>query len=376
MNPGDHLVDVERGQTSYRVEDALEVGERFQIAELYDEEEQRVVVARAILYGDESLDEAGVERRRVGLRRQWRFLEALGGQSLVPEPVDWVEVELSPVEMPPEPLLICEKIDGPTLYEWITDEFPRGMDVDRALELLTSLVAFLEAAHQERWMWRDFDPRRFRIADGQICAVSLGGILEVGEDGDVGEGALNIDYIAPELRDGAPAKMQHPAADLYGAGALLSFLLSGEEPRHRVESPLSYEAYERIEERDIPGVDLLLARLLQPMAEKRLSSAEQLLDYCDVDALPTREDEGFEQCELPAPWLGLDMEDPEKNRGLRSRLSAGPLVSMKREGGQKADPSQKPTPGDEGPGELDWRMVAVVVVATLLIVAVGIIVGA
>lgn len=361
MKPGDNLVDVNRGQTSYRVEGIAASGRRHQIAELYDESNDRPVVGRVILYGDEADTDPAVEWRRSELDKQRRFLEQVGGVGVVPKSLDWIETAQSPVERDFEPVLICEKIEGPSLYDWIVEEHPQGLEPKRALELLGGLVESMGGMHEAGWLWRDFDPRRFRIdARGTLRAASIGCVIEVGEPVPDSPRTWNADYVAPELRGEVAVKMQRPAGDLYGLGALLSFAASGEEPRHRVESPLSYDAYERIEEHGRAGLPLLLARLLQPMASKRLESVEALKSFWDVESLPTRKDDGFENCELPAPWLGLDIDNPKEHRGLRSSLSAGPLVSMQGNGEASSERAW------------DWRLVAAVVVATLVVVAAGI----
>lgn len=366
MKPGEHLVDIKRGKTPYRIAGSVASGEHYQLAEIYDEEQEREIVARAILYGDEASSDAGATSRRSELKRQWRFLKAVADSEVAPEPVAWLELEDSPIDKAPEPILLCEKVDGPRLYDWLVDKYPQGLEVERALGLIAESVDFLAEMHDQRWLWRDFDPRKLRLENEErIRPVSVDGVIEVGEPVSAEDRPCNADYVAPELRGDVALNMQRPAGDLYGLGALLSFLLSGEEPRHRVESPLSYDAYKRIEERDVPGVQLLLAKLLQPMADKRLSTVEESRRYFDIDSLPTRKEPGFEKCELPAPWLGLDIDNPEENRGLRSNLSAGPLVSMPHNTGEAAVE-------EKAQAELDWRIVAAVVAVALAVVVMGI----
>ena len=368
MQPGDVLVDAKRGETPFRVEGLEAVGERYQVARLFDVERKVSLVGRAILYGEEEASSEAVRRRRDTLREQWLFLEVVADTGVAPTPVDWLELDESPVEISGEPVLVCEKVEGPTVYDWIVDEHPRGLEVERALALVREFSRFLEEIHRSGWLWRDFDPRRLRIENGErIRAVSLAGVVAMGTP-VADEKPYNADYVAPELRDEVAVDMLRPAGDLYGLGALLSFLLSGEEPRHRVESPITFDAFERLEEHGVEGVRLLLARLLQPMADRRMRTAKELVRYCELESLPTREDRGFEVCELPAPWLGVEIDNPWENRGLRSKLSAGPLVSMRSDGGEAVAPR-------ESGGELDWRMVAAVVVVAVLLVAAGLLIG-
>ena len=352
MQPGDHLVDNHGQKTPYRVQDLVAAGEHYQIARARDEEHQRDVALRAIVYGDEASGDAGVASRREGLRRQWALLDDLSELALLPEPVEWLEVGASPIDAPPEPLLVCEYIEGTELYDWVAEEYPEGLDPRRALELVGDLAALCSACHEHGWLWRDFDPTRFIIdADKQLRAVSTGHVVPAEGDETPPAPSPNANYTAPQLRENVRQSHKQPAADLYGVGALASFLLTGQEPRHRVESPLSYTAHQRLRELELPGVELLIARLLQPMADKRLDSADELRTFCSVDALPSTEDEGFADCSLPAPWEGLDIDNPEQNRGLQSQLSSGPLVSMKSENNNDDNDAA----GDQS--EIDWTMI-------------------
>ena len=352
--------------TSLRVTGLICDGERYQIAAATDEERGEEVALRAIAYGDDGQE--SIRRRRRSLRRQWEFLNDVAQSGVAPEPIEWLEVADSPVDDPPEPVLVCERVDGPTLYDWVVDEHPRGIEPVVALKMLAQLVDFLDVAHRNKWLWRDFDPRRLVVVEQRdLRAISIGRVVRRGEAMEGDELEVNADYTAPEIRDEKTGKLQKPPADMYGLGALLSFMVTGEEPRHRVESPLSYRAYERIQEWDVPGLELLIARLLQPLAKKRVRTAGKLRAYCDVESLPTREDKGFGMCTLPAPWLGLDIENPSEHKGLGSSLSSGPLVSV-REGA-----TEEPAAAVVEQRAPNWPVIAVVVlvVAVAIFVVVG-----
>lgn len=370
MNSGDYLIDTDGEKTPYRVEELLATGDVHQVVRAHDDREDRDVALRAILYGEQP-DEEHIAYLRAGFRARWEFLEAVADTDLVSEPVEWLEVETSPVDEPPEPLIVCELVEGPTLYDWVVGEHEEGLAPRRALAMADRIAAFVGQAHDAGWLWRDFDPRRFVLQQNQtLRAVSLSAVLpRTGVD--VTAAGINADYTAPEVRGESAEELRRPAADLYGLGALLSFLLTGEEPRHRVESPLSYQAHERIRQLDEPGLELLIARLLQPMADRRLNTAGQLRQFCSVDDLPDRQTSGFEDCELPAPWEGLDIDNPRANRGLQSNISAGPLVSMPRQQEHQRQRQHQ----REGTGDLDWKVIVAVVVVTLLLVVAAILVS-
>lgn len=367
------MIQTIEGPSPYRAVRLLKEGERFQIAAGKDEKGNTLVL-RAIHYGAEA-SSGEITGRRLGLRRQYEYLEALGGRGKVPRAIDWLMLEESPVEPPPEPLLVEEYIEGTSLFEYMEKTYPEGMAPEEALKLLDGLSDLVAETHKQKWLLRDFDPRRFLLnSGGELCLVSTGSVVKMGAPLDETQLSFHPAYVAPEIRDELTGSMQRPTADLYGMGCLLSFLVTGEEPREQVESPLSFNAYERLKKWELPGLELLIARLLQPLAKKRIGRAERLKTFLSLEDLPRREDRGFEMTMLPAPWLGLNMENPESNRGLRSSLSPGPLVSIGRGSDQPAEKAQvQKTPEEmsEGNGEssLHWQGILIFVVLILLALA-------
>ena len=371
MDTGEYLIDSSGEATSYRVDSLLAAGGRYQIAAAYDEKRERSVAVRAILYGEE-ISDAEVEERRAALKREWNFLQAVEDCGVAPDPYDWLEVKDSPIDEPTEPLIVCERIEGKNLYDWIIEEHPDGLHPRRALPMIAGLVDLLVMAHREKWLWRDFDPRRLIVdEDEAIRAVDIGRVIKRKMALTAGQLEINTDYVAPEIREEMTGKLQRPAADLYGVGALLSFVLTGEEPRHRVESPLSYSAYEKVQAFGLPGIELLLARLLQPLAKKRIGRAEKLRSFWELDSLPTKETKGFGMCVLPAPWLGLDIENPETNKGLRSNLSSGPLVSV----ASGTQPSATAAAADVEERKPNWPLIAGVAVLTAVAILLAALIG-
>jgi serine/threonine protein kinase len=163
----------------------------------------------------------------------------------------------------------------------------------------------------------------------------------------------NPAYTAPEIRRELSGKMLRPACDFYSLGCLLAFMLTGVETAgERLESPLEIEGYDKLRSDAMPeGLRLLVTRCLQPLSQKRFQRASDLLAYCAMDRLPTATTEGFGLLNLPAPWSGPEGMD---NRALRSRLSPGPLISVRE--GPATPPGPPPTDGamvpQQPPGEL------------------------
>lgn len=328
MQVGEKLIDAKGQETPFVIQEQLVSGERYQIVLATREPEGQKVVLRAIYYGEED----DIDERRAQFQKEWQFLEDVGADGLLPEAVAWVEAGQSPVERQSEPVMVVDYVEGRNLYEWVLEEHPDGVEPEKLLTMVSNLGRLLAKAHRAKWLWRDFDPRRFLVTnDGELKAVSFGGLVRLKAPIGAAQEGVNDTYVAPEIRDEVTGFMQRPAADLYGLGALMAFLATGEEPRERVESPLSFSAFEQLQSWELPGLELLIAKLLQPLAKNRIARAERLERFLTIEGLPTKEERGFEMIMLPAPWLGLEMENPQENRALRSKLSAGPLVSVPRE---------------------------------------------
>ena len=342
---------VSDSEQAYEPRQLIGEEETFQRVEAVDDEGHKVEW-RTALYDSE--DRAEVVARRSLLRHQYRCMEALDEVAVVPSALAWFEVDDSPVEMGPEPVLQCERIEGPTLYEWMKTHAPDGVAPERALEWVDAIAEMVEAVHDKGWLWRDFDPRGWVVLeDEELRPWSVSAALRKGPGPGSSGAVVNEDYTAPEVRRDEDGTHRKATADIYGLGALLSFLLSGIEPRHRVESPVSYPAYERIQEQGLAGLELLLGATLQPLADKRLGQMEQLRAHLSVETLPTENSEEFADKHLPAPWIGLELDDPGSNRGLRSNISSGPLVSMSSESAPAKTPGAARAEDEEAPA-LHW----------------------
>lgn len=366
MQIGENLVDSEGRETPFVITDRIVSGERYQLVLAKQQPEGRNVILRAIHYGDgEDIDE-----RRAQFRKEWEFLEDLGESPLLPRAVEWLEVGESPVGRATEPVMVVEYVEGQNLYDWILKEHPQGLEPEKMLAMLSELAKFLAKAHQAHWLWRDFDPRRFLVTKaGELKAVSFGGLVRLKAPIGEAQKAVNDTYVAPEIRDEVTGFMQRPSADLYGLGALMAFLATGEEPRERVESPLSFLAYEQLQAWEQPGLELLIAKLLQPLAKNRIARAERLQRFLTVGTLPTKEERGFEMIMLPAPWLGLEMENPGENRGLRSKLSVGPLVSVPQEEVEQETPAAEGVAEEEAPAarKINWPLLVTIILVLSLV---------
>lgn len=337
MQIGSFLKDAERQEERFRIKELFHTGRSYQIALAEDTHlEDKLVCVKTILYDTDRLDNnAYIKARREALRDEMTFLTLR--TPILPEPIDWLEIEGGPIDGAREPVLIYEHQHGQTLHELVTKSHPEGLAPLRALRIFRRLAIFLGEIHEGGYVFRDLDPRHVIIGfDDVVHVVGTGNAALMKKRLNAAKIETNEAYAAPEIRNELSGSMLSRASDIYGLGALLSFMLTGEEPRASVENPLSFDAYEKLKALEPKGLALLVARCMQPLAKQRFTHIRKLMPFTEPETLPARESEGFGMVFLPQPWMGA--EPPETPRAMKSKISAGPLISV--DGAQK--PSAEP----------------------------------
>ncbi len=326
IQPGTLLTDAKSQNSRFRVKSLLQEGKHYQIALGEDTQmDDKKVCLKTIDYPVDLMESAEyVQGRRLALEAELKFLTH--PSPMLPEPMDMLYLSGSPLG-DLEPVLVYEYIQGDTLYDYIKKRFPRGMPPVRALAILRELVQFATDIHASGYVFRDFDPRHIIIGlDEVVQVVGCGNAVVKGEKMNVFKMNTSLCYTAPEIRKEISGKVVREACDTYSLGCLMSFMLTASEPRPMAEAPLDHDVYDYLRQQIPVGYKLLIARCLQPLAQKRFVSASEMLQYCTPETLPTPATEGFGLVELPAPWEGPEGMD---NRALRSKISPGPLVSEK-----------------------------------------------
>lgn len=333
MQPGTFITDVQRNEQRFRIKSLLASGKHYQIALAEDTRlEDKLVCVKTIEYDAKYVsDEAYVLGRRKALWQEMQFLTL--ETHLLPEPFDWIQSGESAIGRAPEPVLVYEYQHGQTLYEMISTKHPDGLAPKRALRIFKELVRFAGSLHGQKYVFRDFDPRHVIIGfDDIIHVVGCGNAVERGQEMNVYKMNTNPRYTAPEIRRELSGKVVRPACDFYSLGCLLSYMLTGFEPTPVAEAPLQSMAYKRLKSDELPdGLRLLIARCLQPLAQKRFSSAKKLLPFCSPSSVPTAQTEGFGLMDIPAPWSGPGAGAPSDVRP----ISPGPLVIKPEQQGQR-----------------------------------------
>ncbi|MEE9964157.1 MAG: PASTA domain-containing protein [Propionicimonas sp.] len=158
------------------------------------------------------------------------------------------------IDATPLAWIALEVVEGPTLSEWVAEHGP--LDLDQAVAVMDGLLSGLQAAHDADLVHRDIAPGNvilhdvdpdevvpaaavrlvdFGLADAAgSTVVGNDVLLATSESSGEAPAAITIvgsaEYLSPEQ---AAAGGVGPASDLYQAGAVLHFLLTGQPPFHR-----------------------------------------------------------------------------------------------------------------------------------------------
>lgn len=163
------------------------------------------------------------------LKREARLLERLR-QYHHPNLVEVHDVTVG--ERPPY-YLQMEFVDGPSIEAWLETDPP----LEERLEIVAQAADALDLAHSVGIYHRDIKPSNILLAEsssGELTAKLTDFGLGAAEDKKILESiylsrvdgvAGTWDYIAPELREGAPAT---PQSDIYSLGLTLYQVVSGD----------------------------------------------------------------------------------------------------------------------------------------------------
>jgi serine/threonine protein kinase len=170
---------------------------------------------------------------------------------------------------PEGPAIVLAWMPGGSLVDRLRQS-NEGIAPARAVEIVSAVLAALGEAHRLGILHRDIKPANVLFDDvgaarlSDFGAAHLGDLSSTATAGAIGTFA----YMSPEQRLGRPASL---ASDLYGAGALLAELLTGEQATPVTDrlavTPSSCHP-------DLTEAhDAILARLLQDDPKKRPADA-------------------------------------------------------------------------------------------------------
>ncbi len=184
------------------------------------------------------------------------------------------------------PAIAMEYVQGPSLMEVLEQQAP--LDESLALSLLAQLVSVLQAVHEAGVVHRDLTPRNILVQQDPISQRFLLKLLDFGvaklsdmanqTAGPVGTPR----YMAPEQIEGGATF----ASDIYSAGAILWWMMTGQEYLGHIQRTSKVFAYHR-KPRPVPdprhinhtipdSIARLIRQMLEFAPERRPSAAEVL----------------------------------------------------------------------------------------------------
>lgn len=129
--------------------------------------------------------------------------------------------------------IIMEKIDGPTLMQWMHQQGGHPISEKQALNWLHQLAEVLHLVHQKNYFHRDIKPQNIMIRpSGQLVLIDFGAaremtysyLAQVGGMGMVTK-ISSAGYTPPEQEQGQAL----PQSDFYALGRTFVYLLTGKE---------------------------------------------------------------------------------------------------------------------------------------------------
>ncbi|MSP12649.1 MAG: zinc-ribbon domain-containing protein [Chloroflexi bacterium] len=184
--------------------------------------------------------------------------------------------------LPEGSFLVMDYVPGLSLQAFLRQD-PPPWDEVRCLRLALDLCDVLEYMHTRRppVIFRDLKPDNIMLLPDNSLKLIDFGIARVFTQGKAGDTVAfgTPGYAAPEQFGGQQSDAR---ADIFALGALLHYLLSGQDPEHKpnpfVFSSLVAVAYSPPGVQASPQLDAILARAVDLDREKRFASARQLRD--------------------------------------------------------------------------------------------------
>lgn len=242
----------------------------------------------------------------------------------------------------PRAWIALEAVEGYTLAEWVVEHGQLGPY--QAASVMDGLLSGLQAAHDAGMVHRDIAPGNVILHDVGLDEVitadavrvvdfgladAAGGTV-IGDDVLLATGGSstttvvgNVEYLSPEQASGASVG---PPSDLYQAGAVLHFLLTGQPPFHRATVAETVRA-RLTDPPPVPSalvpsarrLDRVVVKALATNPEARFATAEEFRQAVLV-AVVVRPGDGPTRV-MEASWEG---PSPATRRTLAPAPSASP----------------------------------------------------
>ncbi|WP_071187756.1 serine/threonine-protein kinase [Trichormus sp. NMC-1] len=160
----------------------------------------------------------------------------------------------------------------------------RSFNEEEVKQLATAILEILKYLHgrQPPVIHRDIKPSNILLTNrsgnnvGEVYLVDFGSVQTIARTNSTMTVVGSYGYMPPEQFNGKAT----PASDLYGLGATLIYLVTGEHPADLPQQDLviKFETAANIS----PGFSSWLRKMTQPILSKRLASAEQALKALEL----------------------------------------------------------------------------------------------
>ncbi|HET8852995.1 MAG TPA: tetratricopeptide repeat protein, partial [Ktedonobacteraceae bacterium] len=172
--------------------------------------------------------------------------------------------------------LVMDFIDGKTIEEDLEQAGGGPLPVDQVINWAEQLCDVLSYLHnrQPAIIFRDLKPANVMVDDsGHVFLIDFG-IARFFKPGKLHDTIAlgSPGYAAPEQYGKSQST---PRSDLYSLGALLHHLLTGLDPS---EQPFFFRPASQVNPAVSPGLELLLAQMLQMDPDHRPASAQEVLE--------------------------------------------------------------------------------------------------
>jgi eukaryotic-like serine/threonine-protein kinase len=123
--------------------------------------------------------------------------------------------------------IVMDRLTGPSLLERISAQPRRRMPISDALKIAVQLGSALEHVHSRGLIYRDMKPSNVIFRSETPILIDFGSCIRYRPGVAVRDRLGTDPYMAPEQCLGDPLS---PASDLFGLGAVLFEMISGEWP--------------------------------------------------------------------------------------------------------------------------------------------------
>ncbi|MGE0711746.1 MAG: protein kinase [Planctomycetota bacterium] len=181
-----------------------------------------------------------------------------------------------------KPYLVMELVSGRTLERLLSAE--RELSPTRAAELVRDVARAIQYAHEQGVLHRDLKPSNLILdREGRVRLVDFGlALLEADDSARLSRSGQMLGTPAFMSPEQARGRTVGPATDVWGLGAVLFGLLTGEGPFERSQNPLveltesTAPPPSSLRPGVPPALDAVCARALAREPAERYPSAEAL----------------------------------------------------------------------------------------------------